>query len=283
MRSFILVMLALSQIDMAQGVLADDTIAETQIIGRQLTLADQAIQAGRLVQADAMLTQLEIDAAGDAPSSLIFVRAKYHAVNGNVEAAAAQLSRVDLTKIDRCEGDGLTGWIATEQSQWNKAILQLASAVEQCGDDPVLWNMLGLALLAKHEYTAAIEAFDSALLGKPEHPALLNNRALALIGDNQLAVALRDLNLAIGHEPENTAIQNNIDYLTGLSGISMERRGSDSDTVWAMRLARAGDGARGSSRNEQSTAYFANAAILLDHYDAQIWQRGDPGQHSTRE
>jgi tetratricopeptide (TPR) repeat protein len=283
MRTLIYAMLLIVQFGMTPFVSANDAAGPNWPTDERLVQIDDAIRNGRFVQADAMLVPIENDGTGHMESERLFVRAKYHAALGNLEAATATLKQIDLMKIDRCEGDSLTGWIATEQGQWNKAILKLASALEWCGDDAVLWNMLGLALSAKREYPAALEAFDTALLLKPSHPALLNNRALALIGSNQFDAALMALDQAIAAQPENREIQNNLDYLAGMAGHPLQRRTSDNDTIWAIRLARAGDGARAGAKEARATAYFANAAILLDRYDAHIWQQGELDRQTTGE
>ena len=235
---------------------------------------DTATRAGRLVQADAMLTWLEKYDSTVSASLVALHRAEYNMVKGEVAAAATALSRVGVDDGNACRRSRLLGWIAGKSAEWNKAILKLADAIEQCGDDASLWNLLGLALLGKGEYAAGLEAFESALILQPQHPGLLNNKALALAGAGRHDAALTDLQMALGTAPDDPSIRNNLDYLSGVLGIAPIRSDNDSDAIWAVRLARTGEGARDADRGRNAMAYFANAALLSDRFDAQIWAQG---------
>jgi Flp pilus assembly protein TadD len=235
---------------------------------------ESATRAGRLVQADAMLTWLEQENAEGVSDAVAFQRAEYHMAKGDVENAATSLGRAGVNSGDLCRRSRLTGWIAGKTAEWSKAILQLASAIEQCSEDPSLWNLIGLALVGKGEYSASLEAFDSALQLEPRHPGLFNNRAMAHVSAGQPNLAMTDLRHALALDPEDPAIRDNVDYLSGVMGNALVRAPGDSDALWAARLAKAGEGAQGAGHGRTAMAYFANAALLLDRFDAQIWAQG---------
>jgi tetratricopeptide (TPR) repeat protein len=232
---------------------------------------DVAIAAGRLVQADAMLSWIEAGDPDATSSEAAFRRAEYHMASGNADLAAKALQAAGNDAGSGCRRKRLSGWIAGKTAKWNPAILQLSAAVENCPVDAALWNWLGLALVGKREFAAALEAFDSALHIDPRHPALHNNRALALVGLGQYDAALADVKKALALSPVDRAIRDNADYLSGVVGAEPVRTAADSDTIWASRLARTGDGARDANRNGNAYAYFANAALLMDRFDAHIW------------
>jgi hypothetical protein len=62
-------------------------------------------------------------------------------------------------------------------------------------------------------------------------------------------------------------------------GIEPVRSAKDSDAAWATRLARTGEGASDAARGGDATAYFANAALLLDRFDSRIWSLGASAQN----
>lgn len=235
---------------------------------------DAATRAGRLVQADAMLTWLEQNDSKIFAGAVALHRAELSMVRGDVSSAVAALDRVGVDDGSICRKSTLTGWIAGKSAEWNKAILKLAEAIQQCGDDASLWNLLGLALLGKGEHAAGLEAFDSALILQPQHAGLLNNRALALVGVQKHGAALADLQRALDIAPNDLSIRNNADYLSGLLGVAPIRRENESDAIWAARLIRAGEGARDAGRSSSAMAHFANAALLSDRFDMHIWAQG---------
>jgi tetratricopeptide (TPR) repeat protein len=244
-----------------------------------LEQAETATLAGRYVQADAMLGWLEQNGPQDSKGALAISRAEFHLAKGDLAQAKSAFARADLKAGDLCRRSRVSGWIAGKSGEWNKAILRLSSAIENCGEDPSLWNLLGLALVGKGESVAALEAFDSALMLEPRNAALLNNRALALIAAGRQEAALNDLHQAANLQPENAAIAGNVDYLSGRMGIEPVRSAKDSDAAWATRLARTGEGASDAARGGDATAYFANAALLLDRFDSRIWSLGASAQN----
>lgn len=253
---------------------AQSTGAGANGIEAFLQQIDAATGAGRFVQAEAMLVQLERDTSAPTSSKVALSRAEFHMAKGNDAEAAAALRQVgQYTESGEsvCRYSRLSGWIAGNSGEWNTAILQLATAVDACGNDASLWNLLGLALIGKGEYSASLEAFDSALILQPEHPGLLNNRALAFASAGKYDSAMLDLNRAAAAAPGDASIRDNADYLSGVLDVAPERREVDSDTLWAARLARTGDGARDANRSGSATAYFANAALLSERFDAHIW------------
>lgn len=253
---------------------ADKGDAPEPSVDNRLQQIDAAIRTGRLVQADAMLIGLERGGSTIATGKVALHRAEFHMAKGDAIKAADALYQADDDSEYGCRHSRLTGWIAGKESDWNTAILQLSDAVEKCSGDASLWNLLGLALIGKSEFAASLEAFDSALILEPNHPGLLNNRALAMVGNGTYEAAMMDLRRASIANPGDISIRDNIDYLAGVLGMVPVRDQSDSDASWAARLTKAGQGARDANRSGSATAYFANAALLSDRFDALVWAQG---------
>lgn len=261
---------------------SESTSAGANGIDTLLQQIDAATSAGRYVQAEAMLVQLERDTSAPTSGKVALSRAEFHMAKGDVANAAAALNQVGEYNENGesvCRYSRLSGWIAGKSAEWNTAILRFATAIETCGDDAPLWNLFGLALMGKGEYSASLEAFESALIIQPEHPGLLNNRALALASAGKYESAMADLIRAAASAPDDAFIRDNADYLSGVLGVAPVRRKVDNDSLWAARLARAGAGARDAHRSGNATAYFANAALLSDRFDAQIWAQGSATQN----
>jgi Flp pilus assembly protein TadD len=253
---------------------ADKGDAAKHSADTMLQQIDAATRTGRLVQAEAMLSELERGGSTVATGKVALHRAEFYMAKGDATNAADALYLADDDSAYGCRHSRLSGWIAGKKSDWNTAILKLSDAVENCSDDASLWNLLGLALIGKREFAASLEAFDSALILLPNHPGLLNNRALALVSDGKHEAAMLDLRRAAIANPGDVSIRDNIDYLSGVLGIALVRDERGSDASWAARLTKAGEGARDANRSDNATAYFANAALLSDRFDAQVWAQG---------
>jgi Flp pilus assembly protein TadD len=253
---------------------ADEGDAAKHSVDTMLQQIDAATRTGRFVQAEAMLSELERGGPTIATGKVALHWAEFYMAKGDVAKAADSLHRADDDSEYGCRHSRLTGWVAGKSAEWNTAILQLSDAVENCSDDASLWNLLGLALIGKGEFSASLEAFDSALILEPNHPGLLNNRALAEVSNGRHEAAMMDLRRAAIANPRDVSIRDNIDYLSGVLGFALVRDEHDSDASWAARLTKAGDGARDANRTGNATAYFANAALLSDRFDPKIWALG---------
>jgi Flp pilus assembly protein TadD len=253
---------------------ADQGDATEHSVDSMLQQINAATRTGRLVQAEAMLNEIERVDATVATGRVALHRAEFYMAKGDANQAEAALHMADDDSAYGCRHSRLSGWIAGKKSEWNTAILKLSDAVEKCSDDAPLWNLLGLALIGKREFAASLEAFDSALILLPSHPSLLNNRALALVSDGKHEAAMMDLQRAAIANPGDVSIRDNIDYLSGVLGVAPVRGERDGDASWAVRLTRTGEGARDANLGDNATAYFANAALLSDRFDAQVWTQG---------
>jgi Flp pilus assembly protein TadD len=248
-----------------------------------LEQAGNAIRGGRYVQAKEMLDQISKDMPAIYKDEAALLRTELFVAEDNVEDASLALSQVSNHAHAQCRQDSVRGWLAGKKGDVNRSILLLANVTILCPKVVQSWNLLGLAFIEKREAAAALDAFNQALALAPEHPALLNNLALAQIASAQLKVAEQNLARALRFEPGNTAIAANHDYVVAMQGKLPSRQEGEADQAWAMRLLYAGEGAREASNAPMAAAMFAQAVLLLDHFDPKAWQRAreykaDPAQ-----
>ncbi len=238
-----------------------------------LEQAGNAISGGRYVQAKEMLSQVPQDMPAMYADEAALLRTELSVAQDNVGDASLALSQVGNHSHAQCRQDSVRGWLAAKKGDVNRSILLLANVTMLCPKDVQSWNLLGLAFIEKGEAAAALDAFNQALALAPEHPALLNNLALAQIASAQLNVAEQNLARALRFEPGNTAIAANHDYVLAMRGKLPSRHEGETDQAWAMRLLYAGEGAREVSNAPMASAMFAQAVLLLDHFDPKAWQR----------
>ncbi len=240
---------------------------------RFLEQANTAIRGGRYVQAKEMLDQLPQDMPDIYADEAALLRTELFVAEDNEGGASLALSQIGNRAHAQCRQDSARGWIAGKKGDVNRSILLLANITILCPKDVQLWNLLGLAFIEKGEADAALDAFNQALVLAPEHPALLNNLALAQIALTQLNAAELNLERALRLEPGNTAIAANHEYAVAMQGKIPSRQQGETDQAWATRLLYAGEGAREASNAPMASAMFAQAVLLLDHFDPKAWQR----------
>lgn len=238
-----------------------------------LDKAGNAIRGGRFVQAKEMLDQVPQDITATYADEAALLRTELFVAEDNVDDASIALLKVGNHAHAQCRQDRVRGWLAGKKGDVNRSILILANITILCPKDVQSWNLLGLAFIEKGEAAAALDAFNQALALAPEHPALLNNLALAQIASAQLSVAEQNLARALQFEPGNTAITANHDYIVAMRGKLPSRQAGEADQAWAMRLLYAGEGAREARNAPMASALFAQAVLLLDHFDPRAWQR----------
>ena len=258
------------------GIKAEPMSAE-QSEGHLLQI-EQALAAGRLVQADAMLHGLKDKVATGYHNRINLLLADLHATREEITAAEAAITQVDGILVDSCRYNDVLGRIAFQRLQWKAAGLHIATAIELCPADAGRWNLLGQSLSHAGEYKASIEAYDAALRLKPDHAALLNNRALAYGYDGASQSALADLVRAVQIDPDNSLFRQNLAFLKANLGLPLSTLADGQEAESGVMLAKAGEGALAAQREGDATAYFAQALLKMERFDAEIWRRANGKQ-----
>lgn len=241
----------------------------------QLLQIEQALAAGRLVQADAMLSGLGPRLAAGYHNRINLLLAELHIAREQIDPAERYLALVDGSLVDSCKYHSAQGWIAYQRHNWQQAVQMVAKAVMQCPSDAGRWNLLGQALSNLGEYAAGIEAYDAALELAPDHPAILNNRALAYAYGGSPDQALADLDRAAQVDPLNLQFQQNRAFLRANLGLPVEDQVYAQSQNAGSMLAMAGDGARTAQRHDAAAAYYAQALLKLERFDPELWRRAN--------
>lgn len=268
-RFIFVAMLLLAIASPVSGLQAEDEpIVDT---GEFLQHTDVAIKSGRFVQAGEMLSWLEQNAGTIFQDDVNLLRAEYAIATGSDADAAVAVAKITDKSRNACRQDVVRGWIAGKKNDLNRSILFLARSTGLCPSDAGAWNLLGLAFINKGEARAGKEAFEQALALSPDAPGLLNNYALALVQIEDYPAALGLLGKALAFDPDNRLIADNRDFVMGMTGETPERKAHEGDTIWAQRLINVGHGANALRRDAVATAMFAQAILLIDHFDEQAW------------
>jgi Flp pilus assembly protein TadD len=251
--------------------------------GEFLQQTDEAIKSGRFVQAGQMLVWLEQQADPSFQDDVALLRAEYAISTGNDADAAGAVAKISDKSRNGCRQNAVRGWVAGKQNDLNRSILLLARASGMCPEDVGIWNLLGLAFINKGEASAGIDALEQAMALSPNVPGLMNNYALALVQAGDYEAALRYLDNALILETRNPLIVRNRDFVLGMTGQMPQRKTGEGDAVWAQRLINSGNGANSLQRDSVATATFAQAILLLDHFDEKAWAIANGAQgHSNK-
>ena len=266
----------------AVAIATDKALGDDEIES-QLVQIELAISAGRLTQAASMLQGLDGKYPGKFQERHAILSAELHMASGDAVAAAKAIAAMPDPTSDPCRYGGVTGWLAFQGGDWNRAISMLATSVEACPDDPGRWNLMGLALLHKNEMSAALEAFDKALSFAPSHPALLNNRALAYAYSGEAGAAIIDLEQAAHFAPDNVGIIANLALLKSNSGLDALLPQVQDSQAQALIWQKAGDGALAAKRNDVARAYYTQALLRSERFDPELWARSTETHTNTQQ
>lgn len=265
----LLVLLALAPFP----ALADEPQLATADAESQLTQIELALTAGRLTQAGSMLHALDGRLPNELGTRHKLLSAELHMASGDAVAAASAIDGLSIEDGDPCRFGGVSGWLAYQAGDWNRAISMLSKSVEACPDDAGRWNLMGLSLVRKAEAAAAIEAFDQALFLAPNHPALLNNRALAYAYLGMAGAAIADLERAVSIADGDSAIMANLAVLRANSGLEAPLTQGQDPQTQSLLLARAAEGASAADRHAAARSYYARALLRSERFDPDLWAK----------
>lgn len=238
--------------------------------------ADAALRSGRLTQAGEMITWLDRNGTDISRDDVALLKAEYAISGRDVAAASAALSAVENQDRNLCRLQTANGWVSANLQAYDEAIVAFAKAVRACPDDAGIWNLLGLVLMRKGETDASIEAFGQARILAPDDAPILNNHALALLQKGEIDLAMQQLNLAAVTSPENAMVAANLDFVSGMLGVTPTRRPQDSDTVFSARLINHAQGAKAAANSGQANTLFSRAMMMMDRFDQTIWSEIAP-------
>lgn len=195
-----------------------------------------AIDAGRLVEAEAILAQ---SAPDRVTIDVVRLQARLFVAQGRGADAMALFARPELAAHLDC----------ADRSAWTKAAVVsghatapavAADAAEACPADARIW--LARAVLADRaaRWDEAARHYARAAALAPDNPRLFVNQGYSLILQRRFAEAEALIAGAAARWPDDVMLQNNWDLARGALGRAPELRRSDGAQRRAERLNNAG-------------------------------------------
>ena len=141
--------------------------------------------------------------------SAMFAEAVARHQNGRLAEAQALYSAILRIQPEHFGALHLTGVIATQSHDHQKAVELIVKAIAINPDDAAAHSNLGAAHQALKNLDAAIAAYDKAIALKPAYAEAYHNRGMVLQKLGQPEVALADFNRAIALRPNYAEAYNN--------------------------------------------------------------------------
>lgn len=239
--------------------------------------ADQALQGGRLIEAEALLDrigtldpQLVPDPVGDMAALL---RAELMLATGHPSDALKELQSRPVGNVSKCRAAAAEGLALISLDRFSEASATLQSEAHECDSDPVYWRTLGRLKLVQGRPVEAVAALRSALDRSPGNRSLRNDLGVALLAADLPGEAIDLFTELVRDDPEQAEVLVNLDYARAMLGRTPVRRSADSDVFWSRRLQFAGAGARQAGRNGLAEALLSQAVIERPHFDPQLWRQ----------
>lgn len=234
--------------------------------------ADLALQGGRLVEARALLEEIEEQGtAGDTRVALL--RAELLVASGHPVEARESLAALSGLATASCRV-GMTIVLADIQTgALDDAQAQLGPYAAKCAGDPVYWRALGRVALGLGSRAAAIDAYRRALALQPGSYGVRNDLAVALIADSAPEEAVGLLSQLASEQPRRQDVALNLDFANAMIGRNPMRRAWEDDAFWSRRLEVAAEGARNVGRTGFAEALLAQALIERPCHDQRLWDQ----------
>lgn len=239
--------------------------------------ADQALQGGRLIEAEALLDRMDTldpqlvpDQVGDLAALL---RAELMLATGHPSDALKELQSRPVGNVSQCRAAAAEGLALISLDRFSEASATLKSEAHDCDSDPVYWRTLGRLKLVQGRPVEAVAALRSALDRAPANRSLRNDLGVALLAADLPGEAINLFTELVREDPEQAEALVNLDYARAMLGRTPVRRSADSDVFWSRRLQFAGAGARQAGRNGLAEALLSQAVIERPHFDAQLWRQ----------
>lgn len=229
-------------------------------------LIDEAIDGGRMIQAEAMLAQWrETQQPGDQPE-IAAVAARLALEDGRNEEAEAQFAAMARDGVADCRVNEGLGLARLRLGRTTEAVAPLRDAVTACPKRWRAWNALGIAYDGSQSWAASSAAYERAfqLSSKPE--TVLNNYGLSLMKQRQPVKAMAIFAKARDIAPDDARILANSDSAAVMAGQEIVRRPGDDADGWARRLTNAGQTALRMGDLLKAQAYLSRAMEEADSF-----------------
>lgn len=229
-------------------------------------LMDEAIDGGRVIQAEAMLAQWRVEAQpADLPRIDIAI-ARLALEKRRDDEAATQFAALVQRGVTDCRVDEGLGIALVRLGRPEQALDPLRHAVAACADRWRAWNALGIAYDQAQSWALSSAAYERAFQLTDKPAQILNNYGLSLLKQKQAAKAAAIFDKARELAPDDAGIIANGDAAYVLSGRDIQRRADDNADGWARRLSHAGQVALQAGDLAKAQAYLSRAVTEADRF-----------------
>ncbi|WP_022682791.1 tetratricopeptide repeat protein [Sphingobium bisphenolivorans] len=229
-------------------------------------LVNDAIDGGRIIQAQAMLAQWRSGPRPAEQPAIEVVTARLALERHKDEEAAARFAALSAAGTSDCRADEGWGVALLRLGRAQEAVEPLSRAVAACANRWRAWNALGVAYDTQQAWARSSAAYERAFQLTDKPAQVLNNYGQSLLKQDQPAKAAAIFEKARELAPGDTRIIANLDAAYVRSGQEIARRPGDSADEWAQRLSHAGQVALEMGEAAKAQAYFSRAVTEADSF-----------------
>ena len=233
-------------------------------------LIGQAIDAGRLVQAGAMLANQQL-AEGTMPTAKFKILSAELALAERRDAMAlAAFADLATHGVYDCRVNAGLGIALVRHRRAKEALAHLNAAAAACPDRWDVWNALGVARDLTGAWKDSEGAYEEAFRLSGQKASVMNNYGFSLLLQRRFAAAAQVFAAALRADPGNQRYANNADIARVMAGKPLGGKNGDAtedhpDNL-ARRLNNAGHASLLAGRSEEAKAYFSRSLHASDSY-----------------
>lgn len=240
-------------------------MAQTTAV-EEYALIGEAIEAGRFIQARAMLANRKM-VEGNAVSVAFEIAHAELALGEHRDAQAlAAFGDLDRRGISDCRVQAGYGTTLLRQQRPAEALPHLKSATQTCPGNWRNWNGLGVALDLAGDWQESAKAFETAFQATNDQAAIMNNFGFSLLLQRRFTEAVRMFEQASRVDPANVRYANNADIARTMGGQPLTPSNSEDPDVKARRLNNAGYASLLAGRRQEAAAYFSRSLHASDSF-----------------
>lgn len=229
-------------------------------------LVDEAIDGGRIIQADAMLTQWRTQAQAGDLQPIEIATARLALEKRRDEEAAARFTTLSQSGLKDCRVDEGQGIALLRLGRSQEALEPLRHAAGICANRWRAWNALGVAYDLAQSWALSSAAYERAFQLTDKPAQILNNYGLSLLKQGKADKAAVIFDKAREMVPDDVRIITNGDTAYVMAGQDIRRRQADTADEWARRLSNAGKAAMRMGDLPRAQAYLSRAVTEADSF-----------------
>ena len=229
-------------------------------------LIDDAIEGGRIVQAELMLGQWRDGAQAQDKRGIDIAVAQMALAKGQDAEAEAGFSAIGEAGTADCRVDEGLGIARLRLGRADQAAEALRRAVDQCASRWRAWNALGVAYDKAKSWALSAAAYERAFQLTDRPVQVLNNYGLSLMAQGQADKAIAIFDKARDMAPDDARLIAHSDAAQVMAGRDIERRAADDANSWAKRLSDAGQVALRMGDAVKARAYLSRAVTESESF-----------------